>query len=208
MHDTYISTKNKNSKDELLGYLDEIAKFHFNNFHKDEISVRLGVERIKYFYKSIIMDENCKVDLKVKNSKIIFIIVFLKNYTQFMKKQKSTNLLSIVKNLIMNKITLRDLYDSLIFGKNVKKFIPEMYINNGLGSAIFNQSFKKDFVEVKNFFSIYKENVNSVDGCWGSCRVGNKSARKLLEYFGGEIAGTANGVHFIKLIRKSKYKAL
>ena len=49
-------------------------------------------------------------------------------------------------------------------------FIPDNIVNNGLGVAIYNVKFKKKFNELKHFFKVYEENVNSVNGCWG--RVG------------------------------------
>ena len=55
--------------------LEKLVKFHLENFDKDEISILLGQERIKYFYESIMKDANCKLDFKMEGENITFVIV-------------------------------------------------------------------------------------------------------------------------------------
>ena len=71
-----MTSQHISSRNELYNYLDQIALFHYNNFHEEEISVRFGLERIKFFYKSLIDDKSCKVDIKISNNKIIFCYCF------------------------------------------------------------------------------------------------------------------------------------
>ena len=162
----------------------------------------LGEDVIRSFYLSIINDNRCKFDLRIVGDEIVYLLVFFKNYTSFIKNLR-TNFYLILLRLLSGKLSIFDIISGISHSRSIRKFIPNKFLNYHLGVSIFNPKFKKNINELNGFFKIYRENVESTDGCWGSCTTKNVQAEKVMVYFGGKIVGSKGNINYYVLSKEN-----
>ncbi|WP_375752282.1 hypothetical protein [Vibrio sp. HN007] len=167
--------------------LDRLVEIHMQNFDGNELSIILGRNFVRNFYKLILSDCNSNINVVVINDVIsAFSTVFLK-YSDFEKKIKIKSFTSILFFLIRHIFNLKKI-QSVYKSAKTKKFSNYLDIDTYdfyVGAFVIDISYSEKPIVAIELSKAYARNIKLLEKYsstyWGSCRVSNNKSLRMLK---------------------------
>lgn len=169
-----------------------LVELHDRNFDENELSKFLGKKFIYKFYELAINDNHTRILVVRKNNKVVAFSLIFEKYSIFLKKYQRRVLFDLML-LFLSKLAKLSIkffieYYKNISSKNFLSVVDKKCYDYYVGSIVVDFYNRNDIKVMMIFFEIFKDNVEflkkSGNCCWGSCRVSNVKAIRLLKAVG------------------------
>ena len=170
--------------------LDYLANLHEKHFHKDELSIQLGINFISEFYRLCIVDDKVSVLVLKKDDKTIGISIVFFKYSQFSKmysKKIAAKLIKLFISLFFQ-LKWKKIYNILrsAISSNFKKYVPKNIYDFHIGSIILDKKYRLDPKSLVMFGKMFSKNIElleskAISGIWGSCLESNTASLNFMK---------------------------
>ncbi len=170
--------------------LESIVELHMQNMDKKELSMILGENFVRTFYKLILQRKDTNINLVIYDNNVVAFSVIFLNYSGFETDFKKRAIIHLFKFLLENILSFSSLLNlyKTIKTKKLKNFIPEDIYNYHVGVFIIDNKHRRNEVVRNEFIEAYKDNIVKLKSVsskfWGCFRVSNKGVIKLVKMVG------------------------
>jgi len=165
--------------------LEKIVSIHLSSFHEDELSMVLGKKFVERFYRSILSSDVAHIVIIREDEEIKSFMVYFTDYITFMKEFRSTLEISQIDffRLVSN---LHLIFNYLWINMIIPRIIPPAILTNALGVIAIAPETRGEIGVFTTLMTVYHTIVYNVFDrrCWGSCRLDNVVAARILERMG------------------------